>query len=76
MASHHWRQATTGVWAGGLGLRAAVTVALPAFVASRILSRPLVVTMVDNLCAAIGASRSVIMAEYDARFHTPLRHSP
>ena len=49
------------------GLRTAVTVALPAFVASRILSRPLVVTMVDHLCAAIGASRSVIMAEYDAR---------
>ena len=45
----------------------AVTVALPAFVASRILSRPLVVTMVDRLCAAIEASRKMIMAEYDAR---------
>ena len=52
---------------GGLGLRTAVTAALPAFVASRILSRPLVVTMVDHLCAAIGASRQTIMAEYDAR---------
>ena len=60
-------QATTGVSVGGLGLRTAVTVALPAFVASRILSRPLVVTMVDHLCAAIGASRQTIMAEYDAR---------
>ena len=28
---------------------------------------PLVVTMVDHLCAAIGASRQLIMAEYDAR---------
>ena len=61
------RQATTGVTVGGLGLRTAVTVALPAFVPSRILSRPLVVTMVDDLCAAIGASRQTIMAEYDAR---------
>ena len=42
-------------------------VALPAFVASRILSRPLVVTMVDHVCAAIGASRQTIMAEYDTR---------
>ena len=57
LPDHSWWQATTGV----------VTVALPAFVASRILSRPLVVTMVDHLCAAIGASRQTIMAEYDAR---------
>ena len=41
-----------GVTVGGLELRTAVTVALPAFVASR---------------AAIGASRQTIMAEYDAR---------
>ena len=67
LPDHSWWQATTGVTVGGLGLRTAVTVALPAFVASRILSRPLVVTMVDHLCAAVGASRQVIMAEYDAR---------
>ena len=48
-------------------MRTAVTVALPAFVASRILSRPLVATMVDHFCAATGASREAIMAEYDAR---------
>ena len=53
--------------AGGLGLRTAVTVALPAFVASRILSRPLVATMVDHFCMAMGASRETIMAEYDTR---------
>ena len=53
-----WWQATTGVTVGGLGLRTAVTVALPAFVASRILSRPLEVTMVDHLCAAIGGLSS------------------
>ena len=67
LPDHSWWQATTGVSVGGLRLRTAVTVALPAFVASRILSRPLVVTMVDHLCAAIGASRQTIMAEYDAR---------
>ena len=67
LPDHSWWRATTGVTVGGLGLRTAVTVALPAFVASRILSRPLVVTMVDHLCAAIGASRQTIMAEYDAR---------
>ena len=67
LPDHSWWQATTGVAVGGLGLRTAVTVALPAFVASRILSRPLVATMVDHLCAAIGASRQTIMAEYDAR---------
>ena len=67
LPDHSWWQATTGVTVGGLGLRTAVTVALPAFVASRILSRPFVVTMVDHLRAAIGASRQTIMAEYDAR---------
>ena len=67
LPDHSWWQATTGVAVGGLGLRTAVTVALPALVASRILSRPLVATMVDHLCAAIGASRQIIMAEYDAR---------
>ena len=67
LPDHSWWQATTGVAVGGLGLRTAVTVALPAFVASRILSRPLVSTMVDHLCAAIGASRQTIMSAYDAR---------
>ena len=67
LPDHSWWQATTGVTVGGLGLRTAVTVALPAFVASRILSRHLVVTMVDHLCAAIGASRQNIIAEYHAR---------
>ena len=67
LPDHSWWQATTGVSVGGLGLRTAIAVALPAFVASRISSRPLVVTMVDHLCAAIGASRQTIMAEYDTR---------
>ena len=67
LPDHSWWQATTVVSVGGLELRTAVTVALLAFVASRILSRHLVVTMVDHLSAAIGASRQTIMAEYDAR---------
>ena len=45
---HSWRQATTGAACGGLGLRTATGVVLPAFVASRILSRSLVTTMVDH----------------------------
>ena len=40
LPDHSWWQATTGVMAGGLGLRTAVTVALPAFVASRHLISP------------------------------------
>ena len=68
VAGHH------RCYSWGPGLCTAVTVALPAFVASRILSRLLVVTMVDHLCAAIGASRQMIMAEYDARTDEALSH--
>ena len=49
LPDHSWWQATTGVAVGGLGLRTAVTVALPAFVASRILSRPPCGTSVQPL---------------------------
>ena len=41
LPDHSWWQATTGVTCGGLGLRTAPGVALPAFVASRITCRPL-----------------------------------
>ena len=62
-----WLQATTGVTYGGLGLRSADSTALPAFVASRVSSRPLVRTMVDHYATAIGASADVIMRAYDRR---------
>ena len=42
-------------------------VALPAFVASRIMCRSLVSTMVDHFSLAIGTPSQPIMAECDAR---------
>ena len=63
----HLVQATTGVTCGGLGLRTALGVALPAFVASRIMCRPLVSTMVDHISAAFGNPSQQIMAAYDTR---------
>ena len=44
-----WTQATLGVKAGGLGLREAQTVALPAFIASRVTSRPHVHEMARHM---------------------------
>ena len=56
-----------GVSCGGLGLRTALGVALPAFVENRILCRPLVSTMVDHFSAAFGTPSKLIKAEYDTR---------
>ena len=65
LPDHSWWQATTGVTCGGLGLRTALGVALPAFVARRIMCRPLVSTMVDHFSHAFGTPSRPIMAEYD-----------
>ena len=62
-----WMQAITGVTYGGLGLRSADSTALPAFVASRLSSRPLVKTMVEHYAMATGASTDVIMRAFDKR---------
>ena len=67
LPDHSWWQATTGVTCGGLGLRTALGFALPAFVASRIMCRPLVSTMVDHFSLAFGVPNQSILAEYDAR---------
>ena len=40
---------------------------IAAFVASRIMCRPLVSTMVDHFSLAFGVANQLIMAEYDAR---------
>ena len=53
LADHSWWQATTGVTCGGLGLRTALGVALPAFAASRI----------DHFSLAFGTPSQSIMAE-------------
>lgn len=48
-------QATCSIRAGGLGLRRAIDLALPAFIASRIDSRTAVVSLIDELfCDGIG----------------------
>ena len=62
---HSWRQATMEVTCGGLGLRTALGAALPAFVASGIMCRPLVSTMVDHYSAAFGTPCQPIMVECD-----------
>ena len=67
LPDHFWWQATTGVTCGGLGLRMALGVALPAFVASRIMCRLLVSTRIDHFSLAFGTPSQPIMAEYDAR---------
>ena len=67
LPDHSWWEATTGVTCGGLGLRTALANALPAFVASRIMCRPLVSTIVDHFSRAFGVPTQLITAEYDAR---------
>ena len=69
LPDHSWWQATTGVMACGLGLRTAVTVALPAFVASRILSRPLVATMVDHFCRLTSCEDFIRMCHCHCHCH-------
>jgi hypothetical protein len=62
-----WSQATLGVKSGGLGLREACTVALPAFVASRIASRPHVLEMAQHMeILHPGAARAITKA-FDKR---------
>jgi len=62
-----WVQATLGVDAGGLGLRDASWIALPAFLASRVASRPLVAAMADHLATAGICSVNQCMDAYDQR---------
>ena len=69
LLDHSWCQATTCVTCGGLGLRTALGIPLPAFVASRITCRPLVSAMVGH---AFGVPNQSIMAECDARTDTTL----
>ena len=67
LPDHSWWQATTGVSCGRLGLRTALGIALPAFVAGRTTCRPLVSTMVDHFSHAFDVPNQLIMAEYGAR---------
>jgi len=62
-----WWQASTGVRSGGLGLREAVAVALPAVLASRITSRPLAMEMAAHAAAAGLVTVDQFTAAYDQR---------
>ena len=62
-----WLQATLGVDAGGLGLREASQIALPAFISSQVASRPLVAEMASHFEEA-GLGPSVLcLRAYDRR---------
>ena len=67
LLDHSWWQDTTGVTCGGLGLRTALGIALPAFVTSRFMYRPMVSTMVDQISHAFGVPNQLVMAEHDSR---------
>ena len=71
-------QATTGVSFGGLGLglRTAIGVALPAFVAIRISSHPLVATKMDHFRAAFGVSLQTLMESPRSAPRSPRCCSP
>ena len=64
-----WIQATLSVDAGGLGLREASECALPAFIASRVASRPLVAAMCAHVEEEGPGSAARCMREYDRRTH-------
>ncbi len=67
LPDHSWWQAALGVCKGGLGLRQAQQVALAAFVASRVSSRPQVQDMAKDMELAKLASASTIVQAYDRR---------
>ena len=62
-----WVQATLSVDAGGLGLREASVWALPAFIASRTASRPLVAAMCAHAQEEGLVSADMCMRDYDRR---------
>ena len=62
-----WAQATLAVDAGGLGMREAGAIALPAFLASRVVSRPLVAEMAQHTEDAGLCSSALSLQAYDAR---------
>ena len=59
LPDHSWWQVTTGVSCGRLGLRTTLDIALPAFVASRIMCCPLVSTMFDHFSHAFGVPNQI-----------------
>ena len=62
-----WIQATLAVDAGGLGMRDTRTIALLAFLASRVHARPLVMEMAAHCDDAGICPAALCMATYDSR---------
>ena len=62
-----WEQASLGVSKGGLGMREAANVALPAFVASRVACRPHVAMLARHLEDAEICSAAAVLKRYDTR---------
>ncbi|CAE7502388.1 unnamed protein product, partial [Symbiodinium sp. CCMP2456] len=60
-------RATLSVDAGGLGMREASTIAMPAFLASRVASHPMVAEMCEHTAAAGLCSAALSLQTYDAR---------
>jgi len=67
-----WHQATLSVDAGGLGMREAHALALPAFLASRAVARPQVAEMAAHCEAAGVCAASLCMRVYDERTEAAL----
>jgi hypothetical protein len=67
LSDERWGQTTLGVDAGGLGMREATVVALPAFIASRVASRPLVEEMCRHAEAEGIGTAQACMDVYDTR---------
>ena len=67
LPDHSWWQATTDVLFGGRGFRTAQSVALPAFMASRLVSRLLVRTLSEHFSTATGASLHLLHHAYARR---------
>ena len=63
LSDRAWAQAQGGASEGGLGLRSAHELRLPAFIASRTEARSLAATMVDSLPASL---RDTVFAHWDA----------
>ncbi|CAK0866521.1 unnamed protein product [Prorocentrum cordatum] len=68
-----WIQATLAVDAGGIGMRESAVIALPAFIASRVSSRPLVNEMFQHVENAGIGSRVSLLHRYDQRTRAALR---
>jgi len=62
-----WVQASMVVDAGGLGMRESQSIALPAFVASRVAARPLVAEMARHTAEAGICPEDICMRLYDQR---------